>query len=193
MITMQLKNLLLLLSSALLVFACSSTKPPEEDTAGASLDLMQKGFLLSVPEEEGWSVVKKGDYKVLLTRSGVTGSYTIQSLVVSLPTFEEDGQFLEFIKNRMDESSKKNKVLESDTSMFTGNNENCVQHVSKEERTQKGQPVTLEVVSFTCVHPNNPNAGVYMALSKNYEPGTSDENMQEKALELFNRLYFTEL
>ena len=92
MITMQLKNLLLLLSSALLVFACSSTKPPEEDTAAASLDLMQKGFLLSLPEEEGWSVVKKGEYKVLLTRTGETGSYTIQSLVVSLPTFEEDEQ-----------------------------------------------------------------------------------------------------
>ena len=190
---MQFKNLLLLLSSALLVFACSSTKPPEEDTGAASLDLMQKGFLLSLPEEEGWSVVKKGDYKVLLTRTGETGSYTIQSLVVSLPTFEEDEQFLAFIKGRMDESSKNNKVMESDTSIFTGNNESCVQHTSTEERTQKGQAVTLEIVSFTCRHPNNPNAGVYMALSKSYEPGTSDENMQEKALELFNRLYFTEL
>ena len=190
---MQLKNLLLLLSSALLVLACSSTKPPEEDTTGASFDLMQKGFLLSLPEEEGWTVAKKGDYKVLLTRSGQAGGYTIQALVVSLPTFEEDEQFLEFIKNRMAESSKNNKVIESETSMFTGNNESCVQYTSTEERMLSGNAVTLEVVSFTCRHPNNPNAGVYLALSKNYEPGTSDEDMKAKALELFNRLYFTEL
>ena len=190
---MQFKNLLVLLSSALLVFACSSTKAPEEDVAAASLDLMQKGFLISLPEDEGWQVVKKGDYKVLLTRTGATGSYTIQSLVVSLPTFEEDEEFLNFIKGRMDDSNKNNKVMESDTSIFSGNNETCIQHMNKQERMQKGNPVTLEVVSFTCRHPNNPNAGVYMALSKSYEPGASDENMQEKALELFNRLYFTEL
>ncbi|MCW8900847.1 MAG: hypothetical protein OQK75_13730 [Gammaproteobacteria bacterium] len=191
---MQFKNILLLLSSALFIFACSSTKAPEENVSSASVDLMQKGFLLSLPEEDGWQVVKKGDYKVLLSKKGASGSYTIQALVVALPTFEDDDQFLEFIKNRMAESSKKHKVLENNTAMYAGTNEVCVQYTSKEERKSKtGQALTLEVASFTCRHPNNPNAGVYMALSKNYAPGNSDENMAEKAIELFNRLYFTEL
>lgn len=193
---MQIKNLLVLLSSALLIFACSSSKPKEEAASTASLDLLQKGFLLSLPEEEAWQVVKKTDYKVLLTRTGETGSYTIQTLVVTLPTFEEDAdfqQFLQYIKGRMDESNAGNNVMESDTSIFTGNNENCIQHSNKQGRTQKGKAVTLETVSFTCRHPNNPSAGVYMALSKSYEPGASQENMLEKATELFNRLYFTEL
>lgn len=191
---MQFKNILLLLSSALFVFACSSTKAPVEDTGSASVDLMQKGFLLSLPEEEGWQVVKKSEYKVLLSKKGETGSYAIQALVVSLPTFEEDDQFLAFIKNRMAESSKNQKVLQSNTSMYAGANEVCVQYTSKEKRKSKtGQALTLEVASFTCRHPDNPNAGVYMALSKNYIPGSSDENMAEKATELFNRLYFTEL
>ena len=191
---MQFKNILLLLSSALFVFACSSTQAPVEDTGSASVDLMQKGFLLSLPEEEGWQVVKKSEYKVLLSKKGETGSYAIQALVVSLPMFEEVDQFLEFIKNRMAESSKNQKVLESNTSMYAGNNEVCVQYTSKEKRKSKtGQALTLEIASFTCRHPDNPNAGVYLALSKNYIPGSSDENMAEKATELFNRLYFTEL
>lgn len=191
---MQFKNILLLLSSALFVFACSSTKPPEEDVGAASVDLMQKGFLLSLSEDEGWQVIKKSDYKVLLSKSGAAGSYTIQALVVALPTFEDDAQFLEHVKNRISETSKNQKVLDNETTLFTGNNEVCVQNTNKQARNSKaGEAITLEVVSITCRHPNNPNAGVYMGLSKNYLPGSSDENLVEKAIELFNRLYFTEL
>ena len=188
---MQFKNILLLLSSALFVFACSSTKPPVEDTASASVDLMQKGFLLSLPESEGWSVVKKTDYKVLLSRQTPGAGYTIQSLVVTLPIFEEDTQFLDYVKSRITESNKNDKVLEQNTSMSVANNEVCVIHTSKKEK--KAKSMVLEVASYTCRHPNNAEAGVYMALSKNYAPGTSDENLMESATELFNRLYFTEL
>lgn len=192
---MQFKNILLLLSSALLVFACSSTKAPDvEDKASANVDLMQKGFLLSLPQSEGWSVVKKSDHKVLLSKRDATGSYTIQTLVVALPIFEDETQFLDYIKDRMATSRKNNKVLEHDTTIYTGSNELCVQYISKEKRKSKsGQALTLEVVSFTCRHPDNANAGVYMALSKSYVPGTSSENLTEKATELFNSLYFTEL
>lgn len=191
---MRLKNILLLLSSALFIFACSSTKAPESDAASASLDLMHKGFLLSLPENEGWSVVKKSDYKVLLSKQGETGGYTIQTLVVSLPTFEDENQFLDFIKDRMAKNRKKHKVMEHDISLYTGNNELCVQYSSKEKRkSKKAKAVMLDVVSFTCRHPDNVNAGVYIALSKSYLPGSSNENLTEKAIELFNRLYFTEL
>ena len=194
MINMKFKNLLLLLSSALFVFACSSTKAPEEDVGSASVDLMQKGFLLSLSEADGWSVVKKTDYKVLLSKQNESGGYTIQTLVVSLPLFEDDTQFLGFIENRMADTRKKHKVIEHNTAMYAGSNEICVQYTSKEERkSRSGEPLTLDVVSFTCRHPNNPEAGVYMALSKSYAPGSSDENMLETATELFNRLYFTEL
>lgn len=192
---MQFKNILLLISSALLIFACSSTKAPEaEDTAAASLDLMQKGFLLSLPENEGWSVIKKSDYKVLLSKRTAEGGYTLQTLVVSLPTFEDENQFLDFIKSRMAKSRKKHKVLSHDINLYTGNNELCVQYNSKEKRkTKKVKALTLEIVSFTCRHPDNVNAGVYIALSKSYIPGSSTEDLTAKASELFDRLYFTEL
>ena len=189
---MQLKNILLLLGSALFIFACSSTKAPE--TSSASLDLMHKGFLLSLPETEGWSVVKQNDYKVLLSKQGKSSAYTIQTLVVSLPAFEDENQFLDFIKDRMATSRKKHKIIEHDISLYKGNNELCVQYSSKENRKSKSaQALILDVVSFTCRHPDNMNAGIYMALSKSYRPGSSNENLTEKALELFNRLYFTEL
>jgi len=193
---MRLKNILLLLSTALLAVACSSTKTTEVDDTTARNDLMQKGFLLSLPEEEKWSVAKKGDYMVMLSKQGENGSdrYTIQTLVVTLPTFEEDNQFLEFIENRMATSQKDADVSESSASFFTGDNQICVQYNSKEKsKNVDGAAQTLEVVSFTCRHPDNANAGVYIALSKSYEPGTSEEDLTAMATEIFNRLYFTEL
>ncbi len=194
---MQFKNILLLLSTAIFVIACSSAKKQDvDDTASARTDLMQKGFLLSLPENEGWSVVKVGDYKVLLSKQAANGvdRYTIQTLVVTLPTFEDDNQFLEFIENRMTTSQQNSKVFEQNAVFFTGDNQICVQYNSKEERKSKSAEVlTLEVVSFTCRHPDNANAGVYIALSKSYAPGTSEEDLTATATEIFNRLYFTEL
>jgi len=194
---MQFKNIVLLLTTALFIFACSSTKPPAvEDTAGARMDLLQKGFLLSLPEEDGWKVVKKSNYKVLLSKRGPRGQagYTIQVLVVSLPAFETDDEFLAFIEKRMEKSQENSNVTEQKASLYTSGNKMCVQYKSKEDREAKsGTNLTLETVSITCHHPDNPEAGVYMALSKSYIPGSSDEDMTAKAVELFNNLYFTEL
>lgn len=198
MTNMQFKNIVLLLTSALFIFACSSTKPPvvEDAAASARMDLMQKGFLLSLPEVEGWKVVKKSNYKVLLSKHGARGrsGYTIQVLVVSLPVFEKDEEFLAFIEARMEKSQENANILEHDASLYAAGNEMCVQYTSKEQRTAKDESeLTLETVSITCHHPDNPEAGVYMALSKSYVPDSSDEDMVAKATELFNNLYFTEL
>lgn len=193
---MQFKNILLLISSAVLAIACSSTKAPEaEDPNAARMDLMHKGFLLSLPEIEGWSVVKKSNYKVILSKRGSGGSdgYTIQVLVVSLPLFENDDEFLAFIEKRMKNSKKDANILEHKTSLYSAGNEMCVQNLSKEARNSTGTKLTLETVSITCHHPDNPDAGVYLALSKSYAPGSSDEDIAAKAAEVFNNLYFTEL
>jgi len=191
---MQFKNLILLLGSALLILACSSSKGPESGDSGN--DLMQKGFLLSLPENEDWTVVNKSDYKVFLSKRGskAAENYTIQALVVSLPTFEDDNQFLDFIRKRMAKSRKKTKVMSHNTSLYSGHSETCIQYTSREKRnSKKGTALTLELVSFICRHPDNANAGVYLALSKSYPPGQSSEDMVDTAIELFNRLYFTEL
>lgn len=194
---MKLKNILLLLSSALFIFACSSTKAPVvEEASTARMDLMQKGFLLSLPELEGWSVVKKSNYKVLLSKRGATATdgYTIQVLVVALPLFETDEDFQAHIESRMAKSSENAEVLDQKTSMYTAGNDMCVQHTNKEARKSKaGTDLTLETVSITCRHPDNAEAGVYLALSKSYLPDSSEEDMSAKAIELFNNLYFTEL
>ena len=120
--------------------------------------------------------------------------YTIQTLVVTLPAFEDDDQFLAFIENRMTTSLQNAKAFDQNAAFFTGDNQICVQYNSKEKRKSKSAEVlTLEVVSFTCRHPDNANAGVYIALSKSYAPGTSEEDLTATATEIFNRLYFTEL
>ncbi|MFK5913404.1 MAG: hypothetical protein QM484_03445 [Woeseiaceae bacterium] len=191
---MQFKNLLLLLS-ALFVFACSSTKPPVvEAVKDDRVEFAQKGFLLSVPESEGWSVVKKSGYKLLLSRRGARGNdgYTIQALVVSLPAFESDEQFQAYIEDRLAQHS--GNIAEQKASIYTSATNACIQTSSKQDRNSNtGNTLTLETISFTCRHPSIPDAGVYLALSKSYVPESSTEDMNEQAITLFNNLYFTDL
>lgn len=187
---MLFKKILLLLSSVLFIFACSSTNKQ----GSGDMDLTQSGFSLSLPEEAGWTVVKKGSHEVTLIKQGQTDGYTIQALVVTLPQFEGDYQFLEFIQDRMAASRKESEVISHQTDMYMLEGEQCVRYISKEQRESKNShTVTLEVVSFTCRHPYNVNAGVYMALSKTYSQGTSSENLSEKALALFKRIHYTTL
>ena len=191
---MRFKNILLLLGSVVLVVACSST--PKTDNAAAepeTTDLLQKGFLLSLPAADGWNVVKKSDYKVFLAKHGENEdeTYTLQTVVVSLPSFENDDEFLDFIKQRMMKAIPGDPSQE--TTMFTGHSANCVQNSNKQTRLVKGEEKVFEMIDFTCIHPDNKNAGIYMAYSKTYSPGHGDEDFSAKAEELFNHLYFTEL
>jgi hypothetical protein len=191
-IDMRFKNIILVLGTAILMMACSGTpKTDNMDSAGSdSMDLLQKGFLLSLPVADGWKVVKKSDYKVFLAKQGTNegDQYTLQTVVVSLPSFENDEEFMDYIKHRMmrDGSTQ-------ETTLFTGHGDSCVENNSKEEKQEKGKTMILEMINFTCRHPDNKNAGVYLAYSKKYSPGNGDKDFAEKALELFNHLYFTEL
>lgn len=191
---MRFKNSLLILSTALFLIACSSSRKMEtEPTAAESNDLLQKGFLLSVPTADNWTVVKKSDYKVFLAKQGAKQNeqYTLQAVVVSLPTFTSDEEFLDFIKRRMIQASPTGAP--QNTTLFSGHSEPCVQNASKEESLVKGRTVILEVVNFTCRHPDNKTAGVYLAYSKKYFEDENEENITANARELFSRLYFTEL
>lgn len=191
---MRFKNILILLGSLVLVAACSTAK--KADTTAAepeTTDLLQKGFLLSLPVADGWNVVKKGDYKVFLAKKGANEDekYTLQTVVVSLPSFENDDEFLEFIKRRMMKAIPGDVYQE--TTLFKGHSEDCVQNSNKQNKQVNGKEMVIEMIDFTCRHPDNKNAGIYMAYSKTYSPGHEDEDFSDKALELFNHLYFTEL
>ena len=92
---MKFKTLFQLIPILLFVW-CSST-PKHEDAPAISeqspeVSVQQRGFSLSFPNQEEWTVVNEDEYKIVLTKQGESSDelYTIQALVVKLPDFKGD-------------------------------------------------------------------------------------------------------
>ena len=186
---MQFK-ILFLFFSAVSLFACSSA-PQLQPQAAPDMEIVQKGFSLLLPNQDDWKIVKKNDYKVVLSKQGLTNKerYTIQALVVKLPKFMNDQEFMKFVSKRMKKSQQQSdgKVIEQHAQLIEGEDKKCVQYNSKEQYSGKSKPVILETVNFTCRHSDRDYAGVYLAYSKKYFQGYEDKNFAE-AIMKFNRI-----
>lgn len=186
---MQFK-MLFLLFSAVSLFACSSSPERKVQAEPIMSHSMQKGFSLSFPDQNAWTVIKDKPYKIVMTKSDLDkkDSYMIQALVVKLPKFNSDKDFMDYITNRMKKSQKQSdvKVSEEHVQFVEGKINKCVQYNSKEQGLNKSE--MLEVVSFTCRHPEKEYAGVYLAYSKKYSQGNGDKNLGVKAAGLFNHM-----
>lgn len=186
---MQFKTLFLVFS-AVSLFACSSSPELKVQAEPVASHSMQKGFSLSFPDQNEWTVINDNTYKIIMTKSGQAEKdrYMIQALVVKLPKFDNDEAFMNFITSKMEKSQSQSgtKVSEENVQFVEGKINKCVQYSSKEQRSKKSE--MLEVVSFTCRHPDRENAGVYLAYSKKYSQGNGDKNLGAKAAGLFNQM-----
>jgi hypothetical protein len=185
---MHFKAFLLLFSAASL-FACSST-PESQQLSFKPVE--QKGFSLSLPDQEKWAVVKKTPYIVEMASLGKAydDRYTIQVLVIKLPKFKRDKDFMKFVTKRMKKSQKKSgvKIIDQHAQFIDRENKKCVQYNSKKQFSGKTKPVLLETASFTCRHPDRENAGIYLAYSKKYSQGNDDKFFNDNASDIFNHM-----
>lgn len=185
---MQFKTFFLLFSAVSLI-SCSST-PDSEQASYAPVE--QKGFALSFPGQEKWAVVKKSQFKVVMTKVGnvFDDRYTLQVLVVKLPKFKRDKDFMKFVTKQMKKSQAQKgvKIVEQHAQFVERENKKCVQYNSKKQFSGKSKPVMLETVSFTCRHPERGNAGVYLAYSKKYSQGNKDQFFSTNAADIFSHM-----
>lgn len=188
---MQFKTLFLIFSAVSLI-ACSSTSKSPQSQQEKYTEAEQKGFSLSFPDQEKWAVVKQTPYKVVMTKPGLAydDRYTLQVLVVKLPKFNADEDFMTFVTKRMKKSQKQSgmQVVEQNAQFVEKENKQCVQYNIKKEYSGKSKPIMLETVSFTCRHPEKGNAGVYLAYSKKYSTGNNDESININASDIFSRM-----
>lgn len=201
---MQLRNTFLMLILTLSVISCATTRQTESNaSASDSEKFVMRGFSLSVPASEGWNVVKKSPLRIVLTKQGVKKDerYAIQALIVELPNFKSDKEFLQYIESRMNNNRGKStsKVIEVKTSLIAGQEDMCVQSHSKEEvyaglmKTSNAARDILEVVNFTCRYPDMKGAGIYFAYSKQSFSGSADEDLTTEASKVFSNLNFTDI
>ena len=201
---MQLRNIILMLSLTLSVIAC--TTPRQQASVAPAADNQEyvlRGFSLSIPASEGWNVAKQGPLNIVLAKQDKEKDerYAIQALVVELPNFKSDDEFLEYIESRMNTKSDKSasKVIEVKSRLVAGQGEMCVQSHRKEEnstgagKTENTKQSILELVNFTCRYPDKKNAGIYLAYSKRSTTASTDENLTAQANKLFSKMNFRDL
>lgn len=187
-INMQFKTLYLILSTVSLIACSSTSESPQVKYTSVS----QKGFSLSFPNQENWAVVKKTPYKIVMTKPGgaYDDRYTLQVLVVKLPEFRNNTDFMKFVTKQMKKNQKKSgvKVLEQHAQFIKRKNQKCVQYNTKKKYSGRTKPVMLETVSFTCRHLERGDTGVYLAYSKKYSKGNDDKSLNINAADLFNHM-----
>ena len=196
---MGIKKILSLSILALLTVSCASTTEPEsveEVYVPTFKTLAHKGFTLVVPDDTGWNVANESEYKVELAKRDEASSdvYTIQALLVRLPSFESDDDFKAYVENSMDAIDQKTEssVIEQGSNFIPYNENQCIQINRKTEKaTEEG--VVLDMVNFTCRHPLREDAGVYLAYAKRTQQDAEAEDLIPQALNLFYNLEFTEL
>ena len=199
---MGIKKILSLSILAFLTVSCASTTEPEsveEVYVPTFKTLSHKGFTLVVPDDTGWNVANESEYRVELAKRDEASSdvYTIQALLVRLPSFETDEDFKAYVEKSMDQIDQKTQatLLEQGSNFIPYNENQCVQINRKTEKSaaEGAEPVLLDMVNFTCRHPLREDAGVYLAYAKRMQPGAEAEDLVPQALNLFYNLEFTEL
>lgn len=194
---MHIKNIFLLLCTSLLVVACAGA-PAKKVSSVKDQILVQKGFTLSFSELKDWIVTEENPYKVVLSKQNQNKHerYTIQVLVVKLPSFKDDDAFLSYIEESMAKNSDKSKltIIEQQVNLTSGEGKRCVRYNSKEEpikKTSNNKSLVLGIVNFTCRHPDKKNAGVYLAYSKKAYKDNIDDNLITQAENIFSLLKFS--
>ena len=198
---MGIQKILSLSALAFLTISCASTPPESESVEQVYVPsfktMTHKGFNLIVPDDASWKVANENEYKVELAKRGEVSNevYTIQALLVKLPSFETDDEFMSFIQSSMDASNQasETQIIEQGASFISYNDNQRVQVNRKTEKQSATSPMVLEIVNFTCRHPFKDDAGVYLAYAKRYQSGDMKEDLVPQALNLFYNLEFTEL
>ncbi len=198
---MGIKKLLSLTALAMVLISCASTPPEsasvEEVYVPSYRTLSHMGFKLVVPDDTSWQVAKEDEYKVELAKHAEAANevYTIQALLVKLPSFASDDEFMQFIQSSMQSSDQQSQVqvVEQGASFIPYNENQCVQINRKLEKQSSASAQILEIVNFTCRHPFKDDAGVYLAYAKRYQNNEQTEDLVPQALNLFYNLEFTEL
>ena len=210
---MQLTKIIAVSGLALSVMACSATSkqavspaPAPDSAKPVAMEIQQydlRGFSLSIPASEGWNVAKKEPLKIVLAKESKEKQehYAIQALVVELPEFKNDEEFLAYINSRMNSMNEKKAPgqVEVTSQLVVGQGEMCVQSHSRVKPSNDAtrQSVTgkglLELVNYTCRYPDRKNVGVYLAYSKRSAQASGDENLTVRADEVFNNMSFRDL
>jgi hypothetical protein len=161
---------------------------------------METGYSLVPPNEKGWIVAGRDQYRLALAQrgEGEDETYAIQTTLVQLPTFTSSDGLTRFVKEGETKKTdpQRFKVMVHDIVLQQQKGVDCarshfvVEDTAAAKRTTKTGSMILEALSLTCPHPKDAAVGVHVTYSHRYYPEQKDSAFKEKALHLFDSMEF---
>jgi hypothetical protein len=193
----------LISASVWLLVGCATGGARHAEPPDPAQPLVLEGFSFLPPSETGWQQIQRSLFGAAFAKQGPVAdeSYAIQAMLLRLPRFDSDAAFLAYSIHAVDNDTDPGrfKILYNDDRLVAGPQGNCVRYVLKardsDPLTVSGRhaPMLLEVVSFICRHPENPEIGISLSYSKRYDQSGTVEDLMPAATGLFDSLRFTTL
>lgn len=157
-------------------------------------------FKMKPPQELGWVIASRSPTQTVFAKEGnnLDESYAIKVDVFELPNVNSFDEFKSYIMDGQEKDTDLNrfKIVKNEMSKFEEREDYCISYhfVAEDKkavkRSKNKDMMLLEMIGYTCRHPENKNTGVNFDYSNRYYSGNRDEALNNKAHESFELLQF---
>jgi hypothetical protein len=192
---------------SLLIFCASCASAPWQELPLPPKQFVLKGFSFTPPNEMGWYVTHRRPDHLLLEKSNHDKdpyeTYAIEAFFLNVHrVFKSNEEFLQAVKEGVGiKRDPRYKILKHDMNLHKKNGESCAlaQVVAEDHGRipsfgfgihRRPGHMILEMIEFTCRHPQNNSIAINMIFALRYYPGERDSLFSEKAMKVVDSVGF---
>ena len=205
--------------ATLVVASCAPTQAAVQELRLPPQRIVQKGYSLMPPDENGWFLGARTPHELALRRSPDSSDQSFVILATSaghLPPFNTNEEYLQLVNDRRlsfprgsimgyphpaakDPHQQRFKLLRYEVSADLSPKTECaLVHSTAEDtaavrRSGERGLMILETLERICAHPNDKGVVVLVGYSDRYDPGREDPKFSERAMRLLRSVEFENL
>lgn len=193
----------IILCTFLLIASCATAQPKFTEIPTPPERIKLRGYSFVPLNENGWHIIKKDEYQIMLSKLGknTDETYAILALPFKLPPLKTNSELIHMIESwqEKEKDTQRFKEIKHEVLPYPMKEINCAKShlVTKDlkavKRTDNPADMILESIRLTCVHPNEKNFGIGIEYSHRYYSGQNDSTFIEKGTSIFNSIRFNEL
>jgi hypothetical protein len=150
------------------------------------------------PAGKQWSMMMRSTYQTVLASTGKDQNETfiVATQIFQISNVGSKEDFLKRVKEQRAAEPQTGRFETTKNREFLDNErtETCVRHIaaSKDYGAKRGADFTIyETYGMNCIHPNNPEIGVFVELSKKAPQDMTSEDFEILGKDLLRSVEFT--
>jgi len=173
-------------------------------STGTSLQF--KGFRVTSPAAENWTVLDRNEVSALLGRRTTSSTHTFVAIVMSdsipdndVPLWNSVPEYFDFIKKlkRASLDPSRHTLLSDEFTPPLANAPTCIRYRLRAEdkgaQQARGIALPLDITGVSCTHPDSLRTIVDVSYSERGGPSTESARMREEAERFVSSIVFLPL